>query len=724
MPKMNSLRTPSYRRSQSRSVVGFPTASRALLTLAFGAFAACSDGSNTGTDPNNPNNPDGGSSADLSLPPNPPPGKVRVNVATSGTGSGTVTSQPAGIACGATCSVDFDVDTQITFLAQGTGAVFSGWGGACAGQGGACTLTLKADTNITATFDTQSCTPDGICWEAPLPFGFDLRDVWAIAPDDVWAVGNGGSIVHYDGQAWTRKNSGTTQDLEGVWARSKSEIWVAAGANGLMLKGDGNTFTPMRVSTTEARRTTSVWGTADRMFVGIYGPNVYRYDGTTFMMQSLPIRATAQVLGVTGSSNANVWAYGSENALARTTNGTNWTAVEVATYNGLWATSNTEAYLVTVDGKFKRSTNGVTPASLASLPVLNSISSLWGTAANSLFTSGPVGMFFRWDGTKWNSHDAGVPTYGFGRVHGTSATDVWGVGLRGVIAHFDGTNASSKRNNVFSGDIIGSWGSSPRDMWFVTDANSVIHYDGATYTETKQFIPGAGSGVDSVGGSGPNDVWVGGHGAGGTPVMNHYDGTSWTKSTLSQAINIIAVNIDHIHAIDNKTAFATGSGSQYVMKFDGTSWSLDAKFLPGILNGVWGAQPSDLWALSGNQVFHFDGSGWTADNRVTAISTYSIHGSSANDIWVGIDKAAWHYNGSTWIKLDLPNAVSAISSVVAVSPTDAWFVDSVGNVFRWNGTTATKVDTSIGGSMAKFYGWAADAKNVFFGGRGILSYRK
>ena len=106
------------------------------------------------------------------------------------------------------------------------------------------------------------------------------------------------------------------------------------------------------------------------------------------------------------------------------------------------------------------------------------------------------------------------------------------------------------------------------------------------------------------------------------------------------------------------------------------------------------------------------------------ISPYSIHGSSANDIWVGIDKAAWHYNGSTWMKLDLPNAVSSINSVVAVSPTDAWFVDSVGNVFRWNGTTATKVDTSIGGSMAKFYGWAADAKNVFFGGRGILSYRK
>ena len=36
----------------------------------------------------------------------------------------------------------------------------------------------------------------------------NLRGVYGFAPDDVWAVGNYGQVIHYDGSAWTSVVSG------------------------------------------------------------------------------------------------------------------------------------------------------------------------------------------------------------------------------------------------------------------------------------------------------------------------------------------------------------------------------------------------------------------------------------------------------------------------------------------------------------------------------------
>jgi hypothetical protein len=47
-------------------------------------------------------------------------------------GSGTVTSEPVGIDCGATCSISFIQDTAVTLTATpATNSVFGGWSGAC-----------------------------------------------------------------------------------------------------------------------------------------------------------------------------------------------------------------------------------------------------------------------------------------------------------------------------------------------------------------------------------------------------------------------------------------------------------------------------------------------------------------------------------------------------------------------------------------------------------------
>ena len=39
-------------------------------------------------------------------------------------------------------------------------------------------------------------------WQNPLPQGNTLLDVWGNTGSDVFAVGGGGTILHYDGSAW------------------------------------------------------------------------------------------------------------------------------------------------------------------------------------------------------------------------------------------------------------------------------------------------------------------------------------------------------------------------------------------------------------------------------------------------------------------------------------------------------------------------------------------
>jgi V8-like Glu-specific endopeptidase len=67
-------------------------------------------------------------------------------------GSGTVTSSPAGIDCGATCSATFTTGTSVTLTATpAAGFAFAGWSGACGGTG-ACVVPMNAAATVNATF--------------------------------------------------------------------------------------------------------------------------------------------------------------------------------------------------------------------------------------------------------------------------------------------------------------------------------------------------------------------------------------------------------------------------------------------------------------------------------------------------------------------------------------------------------------------------------------------
>jgi len=83
----------------------------------------------------------------------------QVIVQKRGPGSGVVTSEPEGIACGITCTALFEYGTQATLTAKAdSGAFFVGWEGACAGTD-ACTLIVTETQLVTATFSARHFLP-------------------------------------------------------------------------------------------------------------------------------------------------------------------------------------------------------------------------------------------------------------------------------------------------------------------------------------------------------------------------------------------------------------------------------------------------------------------------------------------------------------------------------------------------------------------------------------
>ena len=105
---------------------------------------------------------------------------VVVTIVPSGSGSGTVTSSPAGINCGATCAASFGGGSTITLSATPTSAAstFTGWlGNACTGVA-SCTTTLSTAATISATFALTSNGPFNLDVEGNSPVS------QATAPND------------------------------------------------------------------------------------------------------------------------------------------------------------------------------------------------------------------------------------------------------------------------------------------------------------------------------------------------------------------------------------------------------------------------------------------------------------------------------------------------------------------------------------------------------------
>jgi hypothetical protein len=83
------------------------------------------------------------------------------------------------------------------------------------------------------------CSSDGWCWENPLPFGGTPRAVWGAAPDDVWAAGDAGTMLHFDGRSWSPVKLEKSWTTWAIWGRGANDVWAAGHA---LIHWDGHSW--------------------------------------------------------------------------------------------------------------------------------------------------------------------------------------------------------------------------------------------------------------------------------------------------------------------------------------------------------------------------------------------------------------------------------------------------------------------------------------------------
>jgi uncharacterized repeat protein (TIGR01451 family) len=274
-----------------------------------------------------------------------------------------------------------------------------------------------------------------------------LYGVWGSSGGDVFAVGSDGTIVHYDGAAWSAMDSGTTESLRGVWGSASTDVF-AVGSDGTIVHYDGTSWSAMSSSTTD--ELWGVWGSSGIDVFAVGGEvhshsTILRYDGTDWGAMSS--NTTEWLWGVWGSSGVDVFAVGGSGTILHY-DGTNWSAMN----------SGTSSFL----------------------------SGVWGSSGSDVFAVGEWGTILHYDGTSWSEMSS--PGGGTG-VWGSSGSDVFAVGWWGTIVHYDGAtwNAMSSGTSNWLGGV---WGSSGGDVFAVGGGGTILHYGGPDLSLAKAVRPG------------------------------------------------------------------------------------------------------------------------------------------------------------------------------------------------------------------------------------------
>jgi hypothetical protein len=141
---------------------------------------------------------------------------------------------------------------------------------------------------------------DGATWarvDAGLTKTESFFKVWGSAADDVYVVGTGGTIAHWDGAAWSAQASGVTDQLTTVSGRSAHEIYAVGGLGApVLLRSDGARWS--RVPGAAGwRGLNGVWaaGEGDVLAAG-YDGLLVRGRGDAFAAEAVPTKESFHVV--------------------------------------------------------------------------------------------------------------------------------------------------------------------------------------------------------------------------------------------------------------------------------------------------------------------------------------------------------------------------------------------------------------------------------------------
>lgn len=457
----------------------------------------------------------------------------RVSVArvlgSDGDGDGLVWSVPAGISCGArvavaacdqdpgcgsVCSAAFPLNTPVTlYTAAAPGSYSPGWVSPRQGPG---PLPLSVTTEGTearvAFYKAQRCYQSGFCWQNPLPDGSSLNAVWAVAADDVWAVGAAATLLHYDGIRWGRVPiTGLDEGvrLRGIWASGPKDLWLV-GDQGTILRGDGLTFSPLAAGTRRGLRAVAGRGAANVWIVGEEGM-MLRWDGARLVTLVQATQSTLNAVWVDETGTA--WA-GSDHAeilrVAPERGGPDPLALRITIDHlegdvaiaGLWGRSQEEVWAVGQSAVW--SWNGSAWLRFPQdLPDDLNLSAVAGAGAQALWLVGNGGRLYRRRGAAFIAYESDFHSDLHG-VFGLNETAFWAVGQTGSIVRWNGQLWTGE-GGLEERDLLDVSATSATEAWAVGAEGALLSWSGVAWNRWATIADNYTS-VFSDGGNGMTAV--------------------------------------------------------------------------------------------------------------------------------------------------------------------------------------------------------------------------
>jgi hypothetical protein len=125
--------------------------------------------------------------------------------------------------------------------------------------------TTTVPTTVPPTVTPTSMGATGWSRQNILPTDYSLHSIWGSSYSDVFAVGDSGTILHYNGSSWSGMNIGNTNWLFGVWGSSVSDVFAVGlrddTMEGVILHYNGSTWSAMSTGTT-TDYLFGVWGSS------------------------------------------------------------------------------------------------------------------------------------------------------------------------------------------------------------------------------------------------------------------------------------------------------------------------------------------------------------------------------------------------------------------------------------------------------------------------------
>ncbi len=298
--------------------------------------------------------------------------------------------------------------------------------------------------------------------ETGVPTEADLLGIWGRAADDVYAVGWDGTIVHWDGTAWSLETTSSTVVLTAVHGipapppmdppdpnpPPPGPIFASGWGGTILERIDGNWQTVAPTSThTEDLFDLFIGGEDSGLAVGD-GGRVLEWDGTTWS------KITMFVPGEFSGSLIE----------------------PKSTLQAVWSGNGRRYYIAGSGGVAYRSTGGTQNFEALDTRVFEPLRDLWGPATNDVFAVGLGTLILRYGGQWRRIRNDGADelpnTFLFG-VSGTAGDDVTVVGWKGIVARYDGTAWFVEETGVES-DLRGVWVDPVTEVAYAVGARGLI----------------------------------------------------------------------------------------------------------------------------------------------------------------------------------------------------------------------------------------------------------